>query len=206
MTITIVTSIKTMSSATTAGLLQTTVFHAILFPSTCRPSETISLLRMLCILRAIRLKPRPGPGVVDIYSSKGKVLRHLEHGDWLNAPWGIALAPLDFGRFSHHLLISNFSAGGSTKLAGFISAYDLATGKFDGLLEDENGKPISINGIWSISPANSATVNSFDPDEAPASELYFTAGPHQGTEGLFGYLIPVSTDLIEGQYTVNKYH
>jgi uncharacterized protein (TIGR03118 family) len=142
--------------------------------------------------------PGPGLGFVDIYSSKGKLLRHLEHGEWLNAPWGIALAPLDFGRFSHHLLVSNFSAGGTTQSAGFISAYDLATGKFDGLLEDENGKPISINGIWSISPANSATANSFDPDEAPASELYFTAGPHQGTEGLFGYLIPVSTELIEG--------
>jgi uncharacterized protein (TIGR03118 family) len=142
--------------------------------------------------------PGPGLGFVDIYSSKGKLLRHLEHGDWLNAPWGITLAPLDFGRFSHHLLVSNFAAGGTTQSAGFISAYDLATGKFDGLLEDENGKPISINGIWSMSPANSATSNSFDPDEAPASELYFTAGPHQGTEGLFGYLIPVSTELIEG--------
>jgi uncharacterized protein (TIGR03118 family) len=142
--------------------------------------------------------PGPGLGYVDIYSSKGKLLRRLEHGDWLNAPWGVALAPLDFGRFSHHLLVSNFAAGGTTQSAGFISAYDLATGKFDGLLEDASGKPLSINGIWSISPANSATSNSFDPDEAPASELYFTAGPHQGTEGLFGYLIPVSTELIQG--------
>jgi uncharacterized protein (TIGR03118 family) len=142
--------------------------------------------------------PGPGLGYVDIYSSKGKLLRRLEHGDWLNAPWGVALAPLDFGRFSHRLLISNFSAGGSTQSAGFISAYDLATGKFEGLLEDETGKPLSIQGIWSISPANSATPNSFDPDEAPASELYFTAGPHQATEGLFGYLIPVANEQIQG--------
>jgi uncharacterized protein (TIGR03118 family) len=142
--------------------------------------------------------PGPGVGYVDIYSSKGKLLRRLEHGDWLNAPWGVTLAPLDFGRFSHHLLVSNFSAGGTTESAGFISAYDLATGKFDGLLEDASGKPISINGIWSISAANSATANSFDPDEAPAAELYFTAGPKQATEGLFGYLIPVPTELIQG--------
>jgi uncharacterized protein (TIGR03118 family) len=30
--------------------------------------------------------PGPGLGYVDIYSSKGKLLRRLEHGDWLNAP------------------------------------------------------------------------------------------------------------------------
>src|SRR5580698_6938086 len=142
--------------------------------------------------------PGPGLGYVDIYSSKGRLLRRLEHGDWLNAPWGVTLAPLDFGRFSHHLLVSNFSAGGTTQSAGFISAYDLATGKFDGLLEDASGKPLAINGIWSMSFANSATPNSYDPDEAPAAELYFTAGPNEATEGLFGYLIPVSTELVQG--------
>ena len=142
--------------------------------------------------------PGPGLGYVDIYSSKGKLLRRLEHGDWLNAPWGVTLAPLDFGRFSHHLLVSNFAAGGTTQSAGFISAYDLDTGKFEGLLEDASGKPLSINGIWSMSFANSATPNSYDPDEAPAAELYFTAGPNQGTGGLFGYLIPISTELIQG--------
>jgi uncharacterized protein (TIGR03118 family) len=142
--------------------------------------------------------PGPGLGYVDIYSSKGKLLRRLEHGDWLNAPWGVTLAPLDFGRFSHRLLVSNFAAGGTTQSAGFISAYDLDTGKFDGLVEDATGKPLSIQGIWSMSFANSATPNSYDPDEAPASELYFTGGPNQATAGLFGYLIPVSTELIQG--------
>ena len=142
--------------------------------------------------------PGPGLGFVDIYSSKGKLLRRLEHGDWLNAPWGVALAPLDFGKFGHRLLISNFSAGGTTQSAGFISAYDLATGKFEGLLLDTNGNPLSINGIWSISFANSATANSYATDKAPASELYFTAGPNQGSNGLFGYLIPVATEQVQG--------
>jgi uncharacterized protein (TIGR03118 family) len=142
--------------------------------------------------------PGPGLGFVDIYSSKGKLLRRLEHGDWLNAPWGVALAPLDFGRFSHRLLVSNFSAGGTTQSAGFISAYDLDTGKFVGLLEDANGKPISINGIWAISFANAATPSSYDASKAPAAEMYFTAGPNQGTNGLFGYLVPVATELVQG--------
>ena len=68
----------------------------------------------------------------------------------------------------------------------------------EGLVEDATGKPLSIQGIWSMSFANSATPNSYDPDEAPAAELYFTAGPNQGTGGLFGYLIPVSTELVQG--------
>lgn len=144
--------------------------------------------------------PGPGLGYVDIYSSKGKLMRRLEHGDWLNAPWGVTLAPHDFGAFSHHLLVSNFSAGGTTQSAGLINAYDLDTGRFVGSLEDATGKPLSINGIWSISFANAAAPNnnSYDPDEAPAAELYFTAGPNQGTGGLFGYLIPVPTELIQG--------
>jgi len=139
----------------------------------------------------------PGLGFVDIFDSTGHLLRRLEHGPWLNAPWGVALAPLDFGRFSHDLLIGQFAGGGTTESSGFIAAYDLATGKFDGLLEDASGKPLAINGIWSLSPANFAPASA-DPDEEPAAEVYFTAGPKQGAGGLFGYLNAVSTDLLEG--------
>jgi uncharacterized protein (TIGR03118 family) len=134
---------------------------------------------------------------VDIYSTSGRLLQRLEHGNWLNAPWGVALAPLDFGRFSHQLLVGQFAGGGTTESSGNIAAYDLATGKFDGLLQDANGAPLSINGIRALSPANVAPANA-DPDEAPAAEVYFTAGPNNRTGGLFGYLNAVSTDLTEG--------
>jgi uncharacterized protein (TIGR03118 family) len=139
----------------------------------------------------------PGLGFVDIYSSSGRLLQRLEHGDWLNAPWGVALAPLDFGRFSHDLLIGQFAGGGDTQSSGFIAAYDLATGKFDGLLLDASGKPLAINGIWTLSPGNVSPSNN-DAAAAPATEMYFTAGPNHGSGGLFGYLTAVSTDLTEG--------
>src|ERR1700719_4791146 len=129
----------------------------------------------------------PGLGFVDIYSSTGRLLRRLEHGDWLNAPWGVALAPLDFGRFSHDLLIGQFAGAGTTASSGFIAAYDLATGKFHGLLEDASGKPIAINGVWALSPGNVSPTNS-DPAGAPATEVYFSAGPNHGSRGLLGYL------------------
>ncbi len=142
--------------------------------------------------------PGPGLGYVDIYSSDGRLLLRLEHGDWLNAPWGVALAPLDFGKFSHCLLVSNFAAGGTTQSAGFISAYDIATGKFVGLLEDTSGKPLAINGIWGISFANAATASSYDAHAAPAAELYFAGGPNQGSAGIFGYLVPVPAEQVQG--------
>ncbi len=139
----------------------------------------------------------PGLGFVDIYTSSGRLLQRLEHGDWLNAPWGVTLAPLDFGRFSHDLLIGQFAGGGETESSGFIAAYDLATGQFDGLLEDASGKPLAINGIWALSPGNVSPANN-DAAGAPAAEIYFTAGPNHGSGGLFGYLTAVSTDLTEG--------
>jgi uncharacterized protein (TIGR03118 family) len=137
----------------------------------------------------------PGLGFVDIYSSTGRLLRRLEHGDWLNAPWGVALAPLDFGRFSHDLLIGQFAGASDTPSSGFIAAYDLATGKFDGLLQDVTGKPLAVNGIWALSPGNVSPSNS-DAAAAPAAQLYFTAVPNHG--GLFGYLTAVPAELTEG--------
>jgi uncharacterized protein (TIGR03118 family) len=139
----------------------------------------------------------PGLGFVDIFNSTGQLLQRLEHGDWLNAPWGVALAPLDFGRFSHDLLIGQFAGGGDTQSSGFIAAYDLATGKFDGLLQDAHGNPLAINGVWALSPGNVSPTNN-DAAGAPATEMYFTAGPNHGSGGLLGYLTPVPTELTEG--------
>src|SRR6266513_2340306 len=139
----------------------------------------------------------PGLGFVDIYTSSGRLLQRVEHGDWLNAPWGVALAPLDFGRFSHDLLFGQFAGGGDTQSSGFIAAHDLATGKFDGLLQDASGKPLAINGIWALSPGNVSPANS-DAAAAPAAQVYFTAGPNHGSGGLFGYLAAVPSELTEG--------
>ena len=139
----------------------------------------------------------PGLGFVDVYSSTGQLLQRLEHGDWLNAPWGVALAPLDFGHFSHDLLIGQFAGGGDTQSSGFIAAYDLTTGKFDELLQDASGKPLAINGVWALSPGN-VSPNNNDAAAAPAAQVYFTAGPNHTTGGLLGYLTAVSAELTEG--------
>lgn len=138
----------------------------------------------------------PGLGYVDIYSSNGQLLRRLEHGDWLNAPWGITLAPTDFGRFSHDLLVGQFAGGGTTESSGYIAAYNLATGEFDGLLKDASDKPLSIVGVWAITFGNATPAN-YDPAHSPAAELYFAAIPPDHG-GLFGYLTAVPAELTEG--------
>jgi uncharacterized protein (TIGR03118 family) len=142
----------------------------------------------------------PGLGYVDIFSSDGRLLQRLENGNWLNAPWGVALAPLDFGVFSHDLLIGQFAGGGTSEGSGTIAAYDLATGKFLGQVQDATGKPLAINGLWALSPGNSAAPSSadYDPAGAPGGELYFSAGTDHGAGGLFGYLKPVATELTVG--------
>lgn len=146
----------------------------------------------------------PGLGYVDIYSADGRMLQRLQHGDWLNAPWGVALAPLDFGMFSHDLLVAQFAGGGPTESSGYIAAYDMTTGRFLGLLEDASGNPLAINGVWAITPGNGATAagtstpSNYDPAGAPASELYFTAGPNHASGGVLGYLTPNSTELVQG--------
>jgi uncharacterized protein (TIGR03118 family) len=61
-----------------------------------------------------------GLGFIDVYSSAGRLLRRLEHGDWLNAPWGACLAPLDFGRFSHDLLVGSLQGEAARNRAGSL--------------------------------------------------------------------------------------
>lgn len=141
----------------------------------------------------------PGDGYVDIYSPSGYLKMHLDHGEWLNGPWGIALAPTDFGTFSHALLIGNFAEDGTNaaEYNGTIAAYDLATGKYLGELENSRGKWISIPGLWALSPGNVSPAN-LDAAAAPSAAMYFTAGPNKEQDGLLGYLIAASSDLVQG--------
>jgi len=116
-----------------------------------------------------------GLGYVDVFSPSGRLLRRLEHGDWLNAPWGLAQAPSDFGAFSHDLLVGQFGSGE-------IAAYDPATGRFLGELRDKaTDEVLAIDGLWALGFGNGAKA-------APLNTLFFTAGPDDESHGLFGSL------------------
>jgi uncharacterized protein (TIGR03118 family) len=121
-----------------------------------------------------------GGGFVDIYSTSGRLLRHLEDG-WFDAPWGVVWTPRDFGHFANHILVGNFRSG-------WIGAYDGFTGRFDGFLKNANNDSlIFLDGIWSLTFGN-------DGKAGPATTLYFTAGLNDENDGSFGTLTPIAAE------------
>ncbi|MGH3753306.1 MAG: TIGR03118 family protein, partial [Pseudonocardiaceae bacterium] len=106
---------------------------------------------------------RPDKGKLAEFTAAGALVRVFDDRGRLNAPWGIAVAPANFGRLGGKILVSNF--GG----AGRIAAFDDTTGKFIDYLRDEAGAPIGIDGIWSILFGNGESLGDAD-------ALYFAAG------------------------------
>src|SRR5262249_56700331 len=104
-----------------------------------------------------------GLGLIDIYDPSGAFVKRLvSPGGALNAPWGLALAPADFGTLSNVLLVGNFGDGA-------INAFDPSTGKAGGTLSDASGQPIVNPGLWGIAFGNGA-------HNQPTNALYFAAG------------------------------
>ncbi len=117
----------------------------------------------------------PGNGFVDVFDTDGNLIQRLVQRGHLNSPWGIALAPFNFGELSGQLLIGNFGDGK-------IDAYNPISGHFVDQVEDAHGKAITIDGVWSLIFGGAAA--------SEPGTLYFTAGPNGETDGLFGKLSP----------------
>ena len=119
----------------------------------------------------------PGLGYVNIFKPDGSLLRRFISRGQLNAPWGIAKAPLGFwgegNSNSDVYLIGNFGDG-------HINAY-ADNGNFLGQLR-QHGNPIVIEGLWGIAfaPSTSTALN--------RNWLFFAAGPDDEEHGLFGYI------------------
>ncbi|WP_406698981.1 TIGR03118 family protein [Singulisphaera sp. Ch08] len=122
--------------------------------------------------------PGRGHGFVDVYDPNGALLRRVATRGALNSPWGVALAPAGFGRFSNDLLIGDFGDGR-------INAYRPVPGgyHFDGQLLASSRKPITIDGLWGLK---------FGTNVGNPNTLYFTAGINHEENGLFGTLTPAS--------------
>ena len=128
-------------------------------------------------------------GFVALFTTTGRFLRHLEDGPWLRAPWGVALAPQDFGFFSHDLLIGN-------RFGGTIAAFDPVSGRFLGNMLDTNDAPIAISGLWALefdNRGNNEAGTTASPSTGPA--LFFAAGIDGYAHGLFGTLTPTPAQL-----------
>jgi uncharacterized protein (TIGR03118 family) len=120
--------------------------------------------------------PGAGNGFVSAFNLEGVFQRRIVSGGALNAPWGIAIAPANFGAFGGALLVGNFADGK-------INAYDLPTGGALGTLQDINGKTIVIDGLWALLVGNGR-------NGGDQNTLYFTAGIQGEQHGLLGSLAP----------------
>jgi uncharacterized protein (TIGR03118 family) len=119
----------------------------------------------------------PGNGIVNVFDLNGNFVRRLTTGGALNAPWGFAMAPSNFGAFGGDLLVGNLGDG-------TINAYDPTTGAFHGTLLNQFGTPLINEGLWGLAFGNNGP--GFDPNK-----LYFAAGIEDETHGLFGSISPV---------------
>ncbi len=115
-------------------------------------------------------------GFIDTFDENGALLKRLVQGGRLNQPWGITIAPPDFGPLSNTLLVSNNTNTGT------INAYNPLTGQFVGTVKDTNGKPIVIDQLWGIEFGGGTANN------GRKNQLFFTAGPSNNLAGTFGVI------------------
>ncbi|MBQ5964688.1 TIGR03118 family protein [Massilia sp. ZL223] len=114
-----------------------------------------------------------GLGLINVFSTGGAFVgRLVTTGGVLNAPWGMAIAPADFGDFSNMLLVAN-------RGDGKINAFSPHDGKLIGTLMRSDRTPIVIDGLYGIAFGNGIQAQ-------PRNALFFTAGPGNGTRGLYG--------------------
>ncbi|MGI8869846.1 MAG: TIGR03118 family protein [Mycobacteriales bacterium] len=114
-----------------------------------------------------------GKGFVDEYVGFGLAAHRIASHGTLNAPWGLAIAPESFGRLAGDLLVGNFGDGR-------ITAFDAWSGRSHGLLRDERGRVISIDGLWALLQGTAASGGT--------DALWFSAGIDDEAHGLVGLI------------------
>jgi uncharacterized protein (TIGR03118 family) len=120
--------------------------------------------------------PGAGRGFVSVFDLSGNFQQRLVSGGNLNSPWGIAIAPANWGLFGGDILVGNFGDGK-------INAYDL-NGNFQGTVANVSGNAIVNNGLWALKFGNGGNGGS-------PNSLYVTAGLNGEADGLFAQVDPV---------------
>lgn len=118
----------------------------------------------------------PGKGFVAVFAPDGTFQKRLRWGAWFNAPWGIAMAPSNFGGLGNRILVGQFGSGK-------IAAFDAEDGEFKGMMRTATGQTLMIDGLWALGFGNGANAG-------PTNTLFFTAGPDDEAHGLLGTITP----------------
>jgi len=114
-----------------------------------------------------------GHGFIDVYTTYGAFVQRFASRGVLNSPWGLTIAPEQFGAFSGDLLVGNFGDGR-------IHAFDPHSGRLLGTLRDAQQHAIAIDGLWGLITGDAVAGG---PDS-----VWFSAGPEDETHGLLGIL------------------
>jgi uncharacterized protein (TIGR03118 family) len=124
-----------------------------------------------------------GEGAVAEFSESGKLENTIVGGP-LASPWGVALAPMSFGKFGGDLLVGNFSF--VSGVADVINAFNPMTDALAGSIDVNPGTAMgnTAGGLWSI------VFGGGGMDGTP-NTLFFTDGINGEKDGLFGSLTAV---------------
>ena len=116
-----------------------------------------------------------GLGRIAVYDTNGGLRRQLiAQGGVLDAPWGMALTPVDFGMLSNRLLVANLGDGR-------INAFGFSTGQFSATFSDARNVPLFVPGLHGIAFGN-------DMNNQPHTTLFYAAGGVDEVNGTFGRL------------------
>ena len=90
-------------------------------------------------------------GAIDVVSLSGHGVRRLVTGGPLDGPWGMVIAPKDWGRFGGDLLVGNEDGGQ-------INAFDVRSGNSAGpsAAPPASRSPMTGCGAWRSETARSA--------------------------------------------------
>ena len=157
-------------------------------PDSYAPFNVQSVNRVVFVMFAKRddsggeESPGRGRGLIDVFDPETGAFHRFATGKdaggrltQIDAPWGVALAPLTFGKHGGELLVGNFGDG-------TIMTFG-PDGKFHGLLKGLDQRPIQLEGLWGLTFGNDARSGSAD-------TLFFASGPLDESHGLVGSLKP----------------
>ena len=119
-----------------------------------------------------------GAGVVDVFDTTGNFVSRVVTGGNLNAPWGVAYAPANFGIYSNDLLIGNFGDGK-------INVYGPKTFSYVGQLMDSSGKSLVYASLWELLTGGTTVSGTTLVSGGSISNVYFSAGLVGEAHGLF---------------------
>lgn len=129
--------------------------------------------------------PGAGKGFIHAFGLDGRPRGPIASGAPLNAPWGMAYAPLSMPYYGGLLIVANHGDG-------LIHAFEPRGGGLVASFVDVDERPLVIEGLWDVS---------FGLNYSDRSSVYFTAAGEAPGDGVVGRLDPdlIRTDPPSGQ-------